>query len=145
MDSGEILDYQEATAVAPDAVDADPKTLEGRHRVSVLHSHNIHTPPSGEDWEQLITHPSIKEVLSVTSATVYTMQKPQNYEPVTLFGNAKPSLVYYWKLRKLMDVAGFKGKKPTQVSLAQMQTFWEQVNDEMAADYALILQREQRS
>ncbi len=145
MDSGEILCYREATADAPDAVEADPKVLQGRGSVSVLHSHDVHTPPSAEDWEQLITHPAIKEVVSVTAQAIYTMQKLGNQEPVALFGKAKPVLVYYWKLRKLMDAAGFKGQKPTQVPLDQMQSFWEQVNDEMAADYGLILRREQRS
>lgn len=144
MDTGAVLHFGQATADDPNSVELNEGKIAGVARVCVLHSHDTHSPPSADDWDAFM-HPSIVESIAVTSRVIYRLTKPNGFSLPDVFGTAKPSLVFYLKLKRCLQKLGFTDLRVSSIPVEKYVAAVETVNAEMSKDYGVNFQREKRT
>lgn len=143
LDTGEQLDYAEATDEAPYEVDLNQHRATSSSRVAFLHSHPDDSPPSERDWDNLIALPWLELYVTVSRRYTFFLSKgPTFHNPYRTSG-----LTQFVHRFSREVKAGEYGYLPFRHAARQMapnevDSVLLKVNSLMASDYGVTFVRE---
>lgn len=142
LETGKQLDYAEASNERPDELELNPEAIANSKKVGLYHSHPFESPPSEVDWNTFLTADSVHETISVNPNSIYIMRKHEDRPVVDKYGGTMPALVALSRKARIKAQRGFARIPDKDMSDKDLIDIWDEVGRRMAADYDVILKKE---